>query len=250
MAAHSWDWVVSSRGERVASANPLHSHPTALHKTVLLNCFQRVLRTGRHISAGRRRPPTAPLVQPNHGYTETNSYSLQLFSIAASAPLSASLTASPRSEPAAALTTNTASRLSGSSAANWPSASRHRLRIVFLRATHPNALEATMPYRPCPVATATRTAGNWKVLPSPKTLSKSRFSMSLRLLGSNLVAALRSAALQNVLAVLRAHAYAEAVRLVAVPVVGLESALHSRPRMRGRMIPERLRRLPGVKPRR
>jgi len=102
--------------------------------------------------------------------------------------------------------------------------SRMRLLTQFLRAWHPIFLEDEIPSLPSPRSATMRKLAVDTRFPDLKM--DSNFDLLSPLLGRDLVATLRSASLQSVLAIGGAHADAEPVGLAPVAVIGLVGPFH------------------------
>lgn len=135
-----------TRMEWIAATDALKAHPTAFDQAKLLDCKQRVLRTGRSKSTGGWHPASSSLVEPNHLDSKVPTHR---FSTSTNIPVNSSLS----SESVALLADSRTSTAMSKSTFAKPVAlyASRALRFCwFLRAWQPSFLTVAMPMRPVP----------------------------------------------------------------------------------------------------
>jgi len=147
------DRVIPTLDKRMASQKSPSRHQTAAERSVALNRFRRVVRTGRHIAAGRRqRGRNPPLVSPEQPQHDKYHFSPNFFAIAAKARLTSSNRTGNSTVSTDFLGLMTTSTAVFSARRSKRTASRKR-RLIRLRSTAPPSNRPTVkPKRTLPAA--------------------------------------------------------------------------------------------------
>lgn len=217
--------VVAPRIPRVAAAYPLHAHPTSFYQTKSLYRLKRIVGATGSESANGWFPLECPLISPDEANSNRDSNFLQR-SILPNAAFNSACRSGILVSAPAAFTNKTKSTSSEVSLRTSRSASLH-LRFTWLRlAKLPSDFTVVTATLPSPCRQISRKSGESITRPHLNISSKSLLSVNLCGLGSNFVAALGTATLDDIAPVGRSHSNPEPVRLVLVAIIRLVGTLH------------------------